>query len=309
MTDVMVSTRELPWMKLGKLVDEPMTAEEAAKQGGLDFTVSLRDVRYNKTKNPDAEPDWADAPTRKMVVRDDTDEWYDIVSADYGVLQYAQAFDFLSAVSPRFVAAGSMKGGRQGFMVIQLPDLAELPMMALENDPHELYVVVRTSHDRTRGIEVCVMPLRGRCMNGLGVRSFTAGVQQRWSVNHIGDVAGKLHNAEELVQRTHAYAAEFVTTANRLYDRVIDTDDGQQILGRVLRDSARKDEVIGKIMDIWAARETCGFVGSGWGLFNAVSEYFQWDRRGGTAQSQFLGILEGQTRSALDRAATLILAH
>lgn len=303
-TNTIVSTRELPWTKLGALTDEPMTAEQAAKLGGLDFTVSLRPIQRQLQDGT-----WAESKHRKMVTADDTDEEFDVVSADYGILQYNEAFDFLSAINPRFVAAGTLKNRRQGFMVVQLPDLPELDMLELPNDPHELYTVVRTSHDRTRAVECAVMPLRRRCMNELGLRSFTQGVQQRWSVHHIGNVTEKLHSAEELVQRTKAYAAEFVNTANRLYGVAVDTDDARKILTRVLRDTARRDETIDKILDMWATRESVGFVGSGWGLLNAVSEYFEWDRKGGTAQSQFLNVLEGQTRTAIDKTAALILSR
>lgn len=300
----MVTTRTAPWMKLGTLVEEAMTAEEAAKAGGLDFTVSLRDIQRKMNDGT-----WEISKHRKMVTADDTDEEFDVVSADYGLLQYSEAFDFLSQINPKFIAAGTLKGRRQGFMVVQLPDLPELDMLSLENDPHDLFVVVRTSHDRTRAIECAVMPLRRRCMNELGVRGFAKGAEQRWSVHHVGNVAEKLHSAEEMVQRANVYAADFVNTANRLNGVVIDNDDARKILGRVIRETTKQTEVINKIIDMWNTRESVGYVGSGWGLFNAVSEYFEWDRKGGTAQSQFLNVLEGQTRKAMDQTAALILSR
>lgn len=299
-----VSTRELPWMTLGKLVDEPLTVEQAIKEAGLDFTVSLRPIQRQLKDGT-----WVESGHRKMVTTDDTDEEFDVVSCDYGVLQYSDALSFLGQINPKIMAAGTLKNRRQAFMVVQLPDLPELNMLELPDDPHDLYVVVRTSHDRTRAIEVAVMPLRRRCMNELGVRSFTHNAQQRWSVHHVGDVTAKLHSAEQLVQRTHAYAAEFVNTANRLYRVALDTEDGRKILNRVVRDTATREDTVNKILDMWTSRESVGFVGSGWGLFNAVSEYFEWERKGGTAQSQFLNVLEGQTRKALDSTAALILTH
>lgn len=298
-----VSTREVPWMTLGHLVDEPMSVEEAIKLSGLDFTVSLRPIQRRLKDGT-----WAESKHRVMVTADDTDEEFDIVSADYSVLQYGEAFDFLAQINPKIAAAGTLKGRRQGFMVVQLPDLPELDMLELPDDPHDLFVVTRTSHDRSRAVEVAVMPLRRRCMNELGVRSFTHNAHQRWAVHHIGNVTEKLHSAEQLIQRTKAYAAEFVNTANRLHAVVLDTEDGRKILKRVVRDTVTQDDTINKILDMWHTRESVGFVGSGWGLFNAVSEYYEWERKGGTAQSQFLGVIEGQTRKALDTTAALILS-
>jgi phage/plasmid-like protein (TIGR03299 family) len=309
MTDTMVSSRQAPWLTLGKLVDGVMTADEAARLGGLDFTVSLRRIQFNATVNPEADPVWETADHRRMVVRDDTNEAFDVVSADYGLLQYGEAFAFLNEIDRRFIAAGTLKGGKQGFMVVQLPELANLEALGFD-DPHELYTIIRTSHDRTRAVECMVMPLRGRCMNELGIRGFAAHAQNRWSVHHVGDVAGKLQSAQEMVTNVTAYAADFVNTANRLYGTVLDNEDGDRILQRVLRAAPKRTDVIAKILDMWNTRESVGFVGTGWGLLNAVSEYFEWERGGiHTPQSQLLGVMEGPTRKAIDTTAALILSR
>lgn len=315
MTDAMVMAREVPWMKLGRLVDEPMSVAEAAKMGGLDFTVSLRDIQFLDGASTDDPGHWVGAPSRKAVVRDDTGEFFDVVSADYGVLQYGEAFDFLSEINPKIVAAGTLKSGRQGFMVVQLPDMPSLDMLDLD-DPHDLYTVVRTSHDRTRAVECVVTPLRHRCMNQMGLRSFGRGAPSRWSVHHVGDVAGKLADARLTVDNIRAYAHEFAETANRLYSVVLNSDEGRKIVERVVRPTAaanggHRDETINKIVDMWLTRETVGFAGTGWGLVNAVSEYYEWERSSGnrTAQSQFLGALEGTSRKALDTVAALVLSR
>lgn len=305
MTNTLVSTREVPWMKLGTQLDGPMNVAQAAHLGGLDFTVSLRDVNFQ-----DKDGEWKPAPHRKMVVADDTDEPFDVVSADYSILQYGEALDWLDQVNPKFVAAGTMKDRKQGFMVVQLPE-AEDQVLAVDgmDDIHDMYVVVRTSHDRTRGIECFAMPLRRRCMNELGLRGFGRGVQNRWSIHHIGNVKEKLHTAEDMIDRVRLYQADLINTINRLYVKVIDNDDARQILKRVVRDTATQQATIDKIVDMWHNRETVSFAGTAWGLVNAVSEYYEWDRKGGTAQSQFLGVLEGPTRKAIDMTATLALAR
>lgn len=70
-------------MKLGKLIDTAVTAEEAAKLGGLDFDVELQPVLR---RNRDGEI--VESPTRRHVVRLDTDDEFEIVSDEYGVCQY-----------------------------------------------------------------------------------------------------------------------------------------------------------------------------------------------------------------------------
>lgn len=309
MTETMFSARQTPWAKLGTLTEEPVDVQDAIRLAGMDFTVSLRPIQRQLKDGT-----WVESKHRAMVTADDTDEEFDVVSRDYGLLQYSEAFDFLSQINPKIAAAGTLKGRRQGFMVVQLPDLPKLDAIGFEDD-HELYTVVRTSHDRTRAVECMVMPLRMRCMNQLGVRSFSQGVKNRWSVHHIGNVAEKLASAEQMVNNVTAYAADFIHTANRLYATVIDTTDGRKILERVVRETkaenSRREETINKILDMWATRETVGFAGTGWGLLNAVSEYYEWERASGnrTAQSQFLGALEGTSRKAIDQVAALVLSR
>lgn len=303
--DIQFSAREVPWMKLGKLVDEPVTAAEAAKLGGIDFTVSEEPV-YFATKKAGAPPKFTKIDGRKAIVRDDTGEWLSIVSKTYPVLQYGEAFDFMDSISPTYVAAGGLRGGRQGFMVVK----AAAAVTPFDDDPHDLYAVLRTSHDCSRAVEVQVMPLRGRCMNQMTLNSFRTGVKHRWVVTHTGDVKGKLAAAESSVAQLGRYAEAYVATAQRLVEVKMSNETAGDILKRVLPDRPQRANVIEKIITGWHTRaETVGYEGTGWGLVNAVSEYFEWDRAGGSPESRFLAALQGQTRSAINKTASMILTR
>jgi phage/plasmid-like protein (TIGR03299 family) len=305
MTDQMFSTRTLPWTKLGTQIDTPVTAAEAAKLGGIDFTVSARPVAF-MTKKDGAPPRYTTVKDRKALVRDDTDEWMSIVSKDYPIVQYAEAFDFMDSVSPQFVAAGSLRKGRQGFMVIQ-PNINITPF---EEDPHTLYGVLRTSHDCSRAVEIMVMPIRGRCMNQMTLRSFTKGVEHRWTVVHAGDVKGKMLAAKESIARITEYASAYVDNAQRLASVNISDETATSTLRSVLPDRPTRDDVIIKIVSNWHTRpETVGFEGTGWGLVNAVSEYFDHDRTGGSPESRFVAALQGQTHTAINKLTSRILSR
>lgn len=297
LTDVQFSTREVPWMKLGKIADGAKTAVEAAKIGKLDFKIVLTDAFYtfdgqNRT-----------APNRKAVIREDTGEFFDLVSDTYQPLQYAEAFDFMDTVDSLYLAAGALRGGRQGFMVMKAPfELTELA----DTDPHDLYVVLRTSHDRSRGIEVAVMPLRGRCMNQLTLASFTKGVPHRWSIKHTYKMHEKLAEAKNSLTNLANYAGRFELLVQRLLDEKVDEERATKVLTEVLPARPKTTEVIQKIITLRDA-EQVGFAGTGWGLVNAVSEYFDWQRSGGTPESRFLGALEGQTTKAINKTVVHLL--
>ena len=296
-TDTQFSTREVPWMKLGKLADGAKTASEAAKLGGLDFNVVLRDIAYVHNGQPKT------APKRKAVIREDTGEFFDLVSDIYPPLQYSEAFEFMDTVDSRYVAAGALRGGRQGFMVVKAPFALDT---LTDTDPHDLYAILRTSHDRSRGIEVAVMPLRERCMNQLTLSSFTKGVPHRWSIKHTYKMHEKLAEAKDTLAQLAAYGERFEKLVARLLDTPVDEAKATTVLDAVLPTRAKKDEVIQKIITLRDA-EQVGFASTGWGLVNAVSEYFDWQRSGGTPESRFLGALEGQTTKAINKTVVHLL--
>ncbi len=298
-TSTMFSTREVPWMKLGKLAEHALTAKDAAVAGGLDFTVTLRPLSYRDGDKR------ITIPQRKAVVRDDTGEALGIVSSSvYKPLQYAEAFDFMDTVDSRFVAAGSIKKGRQGFMVVKAP----FAMNVLGGeDEHDLYAVLRTSHDCTRAIEVMMMPLRGRCMNQLTLHSFSKGTPHRWSIKHTGKMYEKLAEAKDSLAKMANYAQRFEEIVGRLADINVDEDQAERILTRVIPGRARQEQVVTSITDLWNTASTVGYAGTGWGLVNAVSEYYDWSRKGGSPESRFLNAIEGQTHKVINKTVAHLL--
>jgi phage/plasmid-like protein (TIGR03299 family) len=307
-TDTMVTTRTAPWFKLGRIV-ETLSADEALTLGGLDFTVSARDLAFSPEGAHDGSS-WTEAPHRKMIVRDDSGEPFDVVSADYPVMQYAESFRLVEDLEPTFVAAGVLKSGRQGFMVCTVPGLKELNV--LENgDPHEMYVVVRTSHDRTRKIEICVMPLRLKCMNQLGLASFSKDAPQKWTIAHTPNMGEKLAQAKKSLANTAAYALELQRMAQRLEAIELTHEAATPVLQRVLKDTPTRDDKVTSILSLWGDEDTNGHPETGWGLVNAVSEYFDWQRAGGTPESRFTAVLDGfgQTYKAINKTSALLLSR
>lgn len=303
--DQAFTTRTVPWMKMGQLEDTAKTAAEAAKLGGIDFPVLEAPV-YFMTKQDGKPPRYTKVEDRKAIVREDTGDWLSIVGKRYPIIQYGEAFDFMDSVSPDFVAAGSLRKGRQAFMVVKSP----ASITPFEDDPHELFAVLRTSHDCSRGLEVMVMPLRGRCMNQLTLKSFRAGVKHRWVVTHTGDVKAKLAAAQDSMLRIDKYAAAYVDNAQRLAAVKISDDSATDILTNILPNRPQREQVVTRIISGWHARpDSIGFDGTGWGLVQAVSEYFEWDRTGGTAESRFLAALQGQTHNAINKVTGRILSR
>lgn len=301
------TSRTVPWMKIGAQIDDPhVTAAEAARLGGIDFDVEVRRSAFEGS----APKTWAVVPTRFGLVRGDTNTFFDFVSDDYKVVQYREAFEFMNTINPLFVAAGALKGGRQGFIVVQFPDHLTIdPEPNGQSDPHDLYVILRTSHDRSKALEVAIMPLRNACMNQLGLSSMTANVPQRWSIKHVGDPKAKLTHASEVLNRTERYSEIFSNTVRQLASVRVTVDDLRYVMRRVLPDRPMRADQITAIENAFTDSPYVGFNDTGWGAVNAVSDYFEHGREGGsrTQQSRFTGGLDGQTAKYVRRTAQLIL--
>lgn len=330
--NVQFTDRQVPWMKLGKVVDGTLTAADAAKAGGLDFTVSAHEVYFSCDKITTVEDDPAGgtvnvnatntAPeclrkmtNRRIIVRDDTLEALSIVSSGYPILQYHEAFDFMdSAVhamggeGAKYVAAGALKGGRQGFMVVRLPDSMQVNVLD-GADPHEMFGVLRTSMDLTRAVEVMAMPLRGLCMNMLSLTSFAVNVPHRWAVPHTSTMNAKLTEAHTSLIKLDAYTKRFNEIAQRLSGVKLNDEQCKQILLKVLPKHNKKvDDVVETIVQKMHHAPTVGWVGTGWGLVNAVSEHYDW-RAGGTYESKFLNAMQGVTHRVINKTAAFILSR
>jgi phage/plasmid-like protein (TIGR03299 family) len=306
------TTRELPWMKIGAIEDGAQSAKEAAKKGGLDFDVELVEAGYKWKVNPGSHTSpWRTVDIRKAVVRADTGQFISFVSSKiYKPVQYSDVFAFLDEINPSYEAAGTLGNGRQGFMVVKLPKRAKLDLDLDGKDAHDVYVVVRTSHDLTRAIEVAVLMMRGKCMNALTLSSFTRDAPQRWSVKHIGqDPMAKLLEAKRTLTNTDRYMDAFTSVAQRLNEVHVDADEARRLLVRILPDRPHRDNQVESIVAAWKTSDTNQFPDTGWGLVNGVSEYFEWgrDARTRTAQSQFMGGLQGSTHKYVNRTAQLLL--
>lgn len=307
MSNDMFSTRDVPWGKVGTVIEHDVTSGEATQIAGLDFEVLPMPAGYQTADKKT----WRRAPGRVALVRQDTGKVFNYATKDYQPVPYAEAFEFMDEINPRFVAAGALRGGRQGFMVVELPkrETLMLKLRGIE-DPHQLYVVLRTSQDLSHGIEILLMTLRMRCMNQLTLRSFGRGAKQMWSIRHTRNVIAKMNQAKDVILAADAYEAQFKQIAERLADIDLDLDQAETLLHQVLPDRPTRDQQTTAILDGWMNADTVGFPGTGWGLTNAVDEYFEYNRssRGRTEESRFTDGLDGAAHRYTNRTAQLILS-
>src|SRR5437763_4615762 len=251
--DTLYSVREMPWHRLGVVLDEyPKSIDEALEKSGLGWKVSHGDVLVVKR------PEWTDdygtkhaaelipAKGFKANVRDDTGDVLGIVSDEYEVVDNREAFAFLDALinsEMHFETAGSLWGGRGVWVLARLPEYVELG-----GDLSATYVYVPNSHDGSMAVTAAVTPIRIVCANTLGasLRQAEHGVaaQRTFRFRHMGDLQAKFAEARHVLGMTINYEKQFKELADRMASEPIAE---WALERRVLRHLWTIDEGLGKV--------------------------------------------------------------
>ncbi len=303
MTDREFSRRDVPWAQAGVLTTDAKTAAEAAELGGLNFEVELRESGFVRR---DGEF-WPNG--RFDVVRTDTQRSLATVGSHYRVLNFGEAFDFMDEIDPRYVAAGVRRGGREGYMVVQAPEHLRIDLLDGE-DPTDLYLVLRTSHDGSKQVEAAVLALRNKCTNMTTLRGFSRGAKQRWGIAHTSTMPQKLAEAKMSLRNMDTYVDDLETTARRLADIDLELAEARKVIEWALAPKRPKTAAnVSAILDLYERSPLNGYGGTGWGLVNATTEWLDHHRDSKSDDARFINGLAGYGHKTTNRVAARLLTR
>src|SRR6202035_1296330 len=327
--DSLYSVREMPWHRLGVVLDEyPKSIDEALEKAGLGWKVSYGDVLV--VKRPEwtddfgvkHEPELIPAKGFKANVREDTGDVLGIVSDEYEVADNRAAFAFLDALinsEMHFETAGSLWGGRRVWVLARLPEYVELG-----GDLSATYVYVANSHDGSMAVTAAVTPIRIVCANTLGaaLRASEHGIaaQRTFRFRHMGDLQAKFAEARQVLGMTINYQRQFKELADRMARESISE---MALERRVLRHLWTIDDEMGKqarqnrertierVLSIFRGRGAAGDTtgnspGTKWVAFNAMAEHLDYGRRDTSRTNQVQRCFEDTALK--QRALELVLA-
>ena len=138
---------------------EVNTAHDLMKQAKLDWGVTLEDIYIQSD-------DGVQVPDRYATVKWLEGEAYPlaVVGSRYKVMQNSEIFscldDIVSNSDARYGAAGELKGGNVVWATIELP-----ANISVGDDPHNAYVIARTSHDGSTPFQMTPVINRLNCTN------------------------------------------------------------------------------------------------------------------------------------------------
>lgn len=304
--------RQMPWHELvapslgpGALEakGDGLTSEEMLNAADLNWDVAMRPLWSRKNDGT-----FAQHPKLQEVYRTDTEQPLGFCRSRYETFSNREAFAFGDALveqgEGKWVVAGQQNDGARVFMVMQLGEGFDV----LGQDRYESYLFLRTSHGDGTSISASVIPFRLRCTNQSNLARKEA--KSTWSVPHTTTVTDRLEEARNALQLTMNYEAEFAKVAEQLAAVKVTDDQVKALVSAVVpANRSRRDDVIADIIANYQTSPTMAdFRGTGYGLLNGVTEYYDHVKTQRSGNARFESIMYGEGRSVRDALSQRLLA-
>jgi phage/plasmid-like protein (TIGR03299 family) len=291
------SAREVAWHKLGKVVDNSLTSEEAILAAGLNYEVHKVDMYADFrelpiTNNPDVDKQRGQVvPNIFATVRTDTRQVLGYVGNRYEIVQNSQAFDFVDNIvgskEAIFETAGALGNGERIFLTAKLPSNIRIKAT---DDIIEMYFLFTSSHDGSGLITAGLTPVRVVCNNTLQVA--LRNLSNKLTLKHTKNVHERLKLGRELMGLYKAYNLEFSETLSHLATIPVTDEIITSVVQDIIFTDAEKKII--KFDSVWSkelsTRKKNTYVdilsyvdkgvgqefhrGTGVWLYNGVSSYF-----------------------------------
>ena len=191
----MFYVRTAPWHGLGTKVIEAPDSEGALVAAGLNWNVVQEPIYTREKEMIDG---------YRANVRDSDRRVLGVVTDRYKIVQNREAFAFtdeLLGEGVRYETAGSLQGGRRVWLLAHMPH-----EYIISGERISPYLLFSNAHDGSGAIKVALMPIRVVCQNTLNLALNTA--KRSWSMNHTGDIRGKMQEAKDTLFMAETYMDE-----------------------------------------------------------------------------------------------------
>ena len=259
--------RYAPWHGLGTAVDHACSSAEALELAGLDWEVNSRPIY---TDNGVAIPGYI-ANTRSS-----DNKVLGVVTEKYKIVQNKEAFAFTDNLldnDAKYVTAGSLRGGKNVWM------LAQLPRTKILGDDVDQFLCFTNTHDGTGAVRVFTTPTRVCCQNTLNLALSTA--KRSWSCRHMGNMESKMHEATRTLELANKYMEELSKKADELANTTVSDDKIRQIVAEMFpidednqshRQLANMEQAKKEFMVAYFMPDIAQFRNTAWGLVNAMAD-------------------------------------
>jgi phage/plasmid-like protein (TIGR03299 family) len=272
----MFSVKEVPWHKLGKIIQDAPSIESGIELAGLNWKVNLAPMYL---------ADGRKAQTR-AVIRETDQSILGEVGSRYTPLQNAKAFEFfqpfIDSGEVTLETAGSLDGGKKIWVLAQLN---RNPMEVAPNDFVRKYLLLTNRHDGVASAMVGFSPIRVVCANTLAA-AIGATDSALLRVRHTAKIEMGLDKIREMVnvanQQFEASGEQFKAMVRcgvkesdlKTYVRLVyyPTFTEQEITQRQQTRLDSLTEDVKRLFETGFGAELPGSRGTVWGMYNAVTQ-------------------------------------
>ncbi|MDO5504417.1 MAG: DUF932 domain-containing protein [Actinomycetia bacterium] len=279
-----IFARQDAWHRLGTTVaGEAFTAEEAMRLGHLGGW-DVRTVPLTATEVTEEGVSSIEVPDTFATVR--TSPWtgqaeaLGVVGNRYQPIQNEEHAEILNRLVDEsgaiFDTAGSVRGGRQVFITMRLPQTVKVAGV----DEVAMNLAALNSHDGSQAFRILVTPVRVVCANtqAAALRDNAASI----AVRHTASAQGRIAAARDALGMTFAYVEEFEREAEAMIQTTLTerqfvattrslfgwTEDPTRTQARRQRDREHA------LLSLWADAGTQATIrGTAWAATQAVAEY------------------------------------
>ena len=283
------SRKDPAWHQLGTVFEEDVTTDEMLRLAHLnDWNIHLRPVEVAGIPS-----DRFAIPTFATVRTNPFDGDFDVlgtVGQRYNPFQNEELLSFGDNMlhgGGRWETAGSVKGGRQVFASLALPNSIVLDPNGA-NDKVESYLLLHTSHDGSISIMAGITPVRVVCQNTL---NFALGrIKQSFKMRHTQSVDGKVQQAREALGLAAGYMDVFEEEAQAMIQKEMDMSAFTKLVTDLYPKPeddkkagvTRWENKVDSLQDIFAGQDenasNANILNTAWSGLNALTEYSQWYR-------------------------------
>jgi phage/plasmid-like protein (TIGR03299 family) len=275
------SVREIPWHKLGQVVDKAMTSAQAIKAAKLDYNVDKCNVHATISEVTPK------IPGKFATYRTDTREVFGIVGDRYEIVQNVDAFAFFDAIvgegSAIYETAGAFGKGERIFITAKLPK-----SIIVGKDVIDQYLFLTNSHDGSGSVRAAFTPVRIVCNNTFNMAMTNN--SHMVSIRHTKHVKSLLKAAHMLMDIVAWDAGQLQQQAERMVKHKITDDQLRSFIAQVMKPkreeaddddkamSSRLVNIVDEVMEYNAGnptQQTPETKGTLYGALNAVTGYFQ----------------------------------
>jgi len=221
-----VTARVSAWHALGVTLDHSFTAAEAMEHAHLGGW-NVRKSPLSATVIGDDGVDTLEVPERYATVRTSPftgqPEVLGVVGEQYTPIQNEEHCDILDSLvhegGAHFETAGSLRGGRQTFVTMKLPEHIEVGGI----DRIDTYIAALNSHDGSRAFTLLVTPVRVVCANTQAAALRAA--RSSFQVRHTTNVRDTLKQARDALGLTFRYVEEFQVELEKMVQEQLEADE------------------------------------------------------------------------------------